>query len=197
MACPPVDRRRAALVLALIAAAALPGLQACATLGGPRVITLELNDLVRGLERRFPLERRLLEVLDVTVARPDLRLLPERNRLALALDVAARDRLFGGAWRGRLALDSALRWEAADQSVRLLQVRVAEFTLDAAASAGGNRASQAERLAAVLTERVLEDLSLWRASPEQLQSLQRVGLAPSAVTVTARGVEVTLAPLPR
>ena len=82
--------RAAALVAGLAMTLGLPG---CAGLGGPRVVTLgeaELNTLVA---RQFPRQQRLLEVFDVEISRPALRLLPERNRLAVTLALSARDRL--------------------------------------------------------------------------------------------------------
>ena len=64
------------------------------------------------------------------------------------------------------------------------------FSLDGGATPG----SQAERLGAVLAERVLEDFTVYRVPAERAAQLLRAGVAPGAVTVTPRGVEVTLAP---
>jgi hypothetical protein len=162
----------------------------CAGLGLPATITLGEADLQKLIERHFPLERRFLDVLEVTVSTPWLRLLPEDNRLATTLEVSARDRLFGGNWHGRLALESSLRFDSGDQTLRLRQVRVDEFALD---NAGAAVRPQAERLGALVAERVLEDLAVYRIPAERLAQMQRLGLAVQAVMVTARGVELTLA----
>ncbi len=178
-------------------AAGLLGLSGCAQFGGPRTVVLDQDQLQKIVEKAFPIDRRLLEALDVSVTTPRVRLLPERNRLATELDIETRDRLFGGQWRGRLALDSALRFEPSDRSVRLVQVRVNDFSLDGgAAAAGGNaaRRSQFDRLGAVLAERVLEDLPIYRLTPEREARLAGSGLAPGAITVTSRGVEITFEP---
>lgn len=119
----------------------------------------------RRVDNAFSIERRLLEVFEVNVASPQLRLLGERNRIATALEVRARDRLFGGQWSGRLAFDSALRWEPSDRSVRLSEVRVGELDLDAASGASAARRPQAERLGAVLAQNVLEDFAIYRCRP--------------------------------
>lgn len=169
-------------------------LAGCAGLMLPRTLSLDADELQRLIERRFPIERRLLEVLEVNLSAPRLRLLPDVNRLAAIVDIGTRDRLFGGSWRGRLDFEAALRFEAADPSLRLTQVRVRDFSLDTAAS--GLRA-QAERLGAALVERVLEDLVVYRLPPERSDALRRAGLVPGAVTVTARGVDVTLVPVAR
>lgn len=208
-------RSSAALPLAALAglggAAALSG---CAGIGGPTVITLDEADLTRLINRAFPVQRRVLDLLDVSLAAPVLRLQPERNRLGLVLDLASQERLFGKAARGRLTFDSALRYEAGDASVRLVQVRVQQLSFEGgaavpaavaaalpapppaavpAAPGASAPAGVAQRLGQALAERMLEDLSIYKLSPERLASLRQLGLQPGAVTVTARGVEITLA----
>lgn len=201
-------RRGAALTLPGVPLAWLGG---CAGLGGPTVITLGEAELAQLVSRAFPLQRRLFELLEVDLAAPAVRLQPERNRLAVALDIAAQERLFSKAAKGRLVFDSALRYEPVDASVRLQQVRVSQLSLDggavvpgavaaalpaAAAPAPGASApatSLSQRLGQALAERMLENLSIYRLSPERLASLRQLGLQPGAVTVTARGVEITLA----
>ena len=186
----PTRRRWLASLVITSAAIASASFTGCAVLQSQNSVTLSESDLQRLLERSFPLDRRLLDILDVTVTSPKVRLLPESNRLGTELEVGTRDRLFGGRWRGRLALDSALRYEPSDQSIRLAQVRVRSFSLDGGVTPG----SQAERLGAVLAERVLEDFTVYRVPAERAAQLLRAGVAPGAVTVTQRGVEITLAP---
>ncbi|MEK8052173.1 hypothetical protein AACH10_18115 [Ideonella sp. DXS22W] len=205
-------RRSAALALPVLPSLPLAWLAGCATVGSPTVITLGETELGVLVNRAFPLQRRLYELLDVTLSAPALRLQPERNRLAVALDIAAQERLFSKAAKGRLAFDGALRYEPGDASVRLQQVRVSQFSLEggaaipgavaaalppAAAPAPGAGASApasvGQRLGQSLAERMLENLSIYKISPERLASLRQLGLQPGAVTVTARGVEITLA----
>lgn len=186
----PSRRRLVRLVLSgagMVLAGPL-ALTGCALTGRQDSVLLDAEQLQRLVERAFPLDRRLLDVLDVSIDTPRVALLADRNRLATALSVATRDRLFGGRWTGRVALDSALRWEPSDHSLRLTQVQVQSFELDG----GGSMArTQAERLGAVLAERVLEDFPIYRLSDERAAALRRAGRVPSAVTVTRRGVEVT------
>mgnify|MGYP006943118771 CR=1 FL=1 len=177
--------------LAGMALASILGLVACAGLMGPPTVTLNERELDQLARRAFPVEKRLLEVFDATVAPPRLRLLPERNRLAAQLDIGLRDRLFGGQWTGQLDFDAALRWEHTDQTVRLAQVRVQDFRL---ITTGALPRTAGEKLGAALAERVLEDFTLYRLPAERAQELQRRGVTPSAVTVTSRGVEITFAP---
>lgn len=208
-----LDRRRclrqaAAVPLAALAGlGGLAGLSGCAGVGGPTVITLDEGDLVKLINRAFPVQRRVLDLMDVTLAAPTLRLQPERNRLALVLDLASQERLFGKSAKGRLGFDSALRYESSDASVRLVQVRVQQLSFEGGATVPGAVAAAlpapapaasapagiAQRLGQALAERMLENLSIYKLSPERLASLRQLGLQPGAVTVTARGVEITLA----
>ena len=176
----------------IVAALSLVG---CAGLGGPPTVTISAGELEQIVERSFPIDRRFLEMLDVSVKSPKVSLLPERNRVAVVLGVRARDRVFANNWQGQLSFDAALRWESADQSLHLTQVRVQDLALD---NPGAATRTAAERMGGALAERVLEDMSLYKLTPEKLAQLQTSaglpGLAPSAVTVTSRGVEITFAP---
>jgi hypothetical protein len=191
--------QRRTLLMGLGAAAGGAGLMlplgGCSTPDSPRVITLGEAELRLLVGRAFPVQRRVLEVLDVALTDPVLHLLPEHNRLSVGLSFSTRERLFNAGARGDLAFDSALRFERSDASVRLAQVHVQRlaFAPGQAPTVGGATAALVPRLGLALAERALEDLSIYRLSPERQASLRQWGLAPSAVTVTARGVDITLA----
>ena len=146
-----MPRRRP--VLASLPALAVVVLGGFAGLLGPPTLTLSEADIARLMERNFPLERSLLDIFDVTVQAPRIRLLPERNRLAAVVAVRARNRTLALNWQGQLDFDAALRWDAADQTVRLSQVRVQDLAF---ADPGAFNRNTAERLGAALAERVLE-----------------------------------------
>lgn len=156
-------------------------------MGGPRNVTLTQADLQRLIERQFPHQRRVLELIDVTVARPTLRLLPERNRVGTELDLSATERLSGRTVRGSLALDYALRFEPADASVRMTQVQVQEARLDLG---GGPLSGSGARVGALLAERLLDDFVLYRADAQRIERMRQAGIAAADVAVTARGIEI-------
>jgi Protein of unknown function (DUF1439) len=179
------------LLAALILVCATSWLAGCAQLAGPRVMTLSEADFARMIGKQFPFDRRLLEVLDVRVAAPQLTLLPATNRIGTALEVQTSDRLFGKTYRGRIDMDYALRYDDAEQAIRLTQVRVGRLEVE-----GLPVQLQAafDRLGPILAEQVLKDLPIYRFKPEDLRGAQGLGYKPGAVTVTARGVEITLVP---
>ncbi|MDP2005543.1 MAG: DUF1439 domain-containing protein [Rubrivivax sp.] len=174
----------------LLSAASLVG---CAGFGGSPTVRLSEAEITRLMERNFPVERSLLEVFDVSVSAPRVRLLPERNRLAAVVAVSARSRLFSGTWQGQLDFDAALRWDAATQSVRLSQVRVQDLAL---ADPGALNRNALERLGAALAERVLENSVLYRLPAERAAQLREKGYEPGSVNVDARGLAISFVPLP-
>lgn len=165
----------------------LVGLAGCAGLGGLRNVTLSQEQLQAQIDRQFPRQQRLLELIDVNVARPALRLLPERNRIATDLDLIATERLSGRTARGSLVLEYALRFEPSDASVRLTQVRVQDAKLELG---GAPLSPSAARVGAMLAERLLDDFMLYRADAERLKLIQRLGVTAADIVVTSRGVEI-------
>jgi hypothetical protein len=158
------------------------------------VVRLGEREIEAWLRKSFPLQRRVLEVFEVSVQVPRLRMLPQVNRLGADLDLTLHDRVLGGRWQGRLDFDAGLRWEAADQTLRFSQVRVRDFTLLAGGSAPR---TGAERLGAAVAERALQDLPVYRLPAERAAELQRQGVAPGAIVVQERTVEIRFVTSPR
>jgi len=170
----------------------LAGLAGCAGLGSTKTITFSEAELARLIERNAPVDRRLLEVLDVHVSAPRVKLLPETNRLATELDVRTTERVSGRSYGGRIAFDYALRYDEAQQAIRMTQLRVNKFELDGVPSPSMRGLT---RLGTLIAETMLDELALYRFKPADLKSAEGYGYKPGAVTVTSRGIEVTLAPV--
>ncbi len=180
---------RSCAVGASVCAAAL--LAGCAGLAGPRTVTVSEAELQQALQRQFPFDGRLLELIDLRIASPRLRLLPASNRLATELELRIGERLLSGGYRGSLSLDHGLRYDELDQSVRLADVRVQRLRVDAL-PAGLQTAL--DRVGPVLAEQLLEGLSIYRLSADDAQKLRASGYRAQGLRVTSRGVEITLAP---
>jgi hypothetical protein len=105
-----MTRRR---VLTAAGALALAGLLAsCANLVGPRRVELPQARLQAGLERRFPLHNRMLELFDVQLTHPRLTIQPETDRVALTLDVSVAPPFLRQSWSGTMALSGRLVLDA-------------------------------------------------------------------------------------
>ena len=144
-----MDRRRL-----LLACAAAP----LAVRAQETTITVGLADLRAAGRSAVSPEQGFQGALDVTFTNPRLRLVGDQGRLGGLFDLAARDRLFGNRWTGRLSLDAVPRWERQDRSVRLAQVRVQRFEVDEQ----GPRDPRADPAPGPgLAELALEDFSVW------------------------------------
>ncbi|MDQ2734667.1 MAG: DUF1439 domain-containing protein, partial [Pseudomonadota bacterium] len=60
------------------------GAAACASMA-PRTVEVSKTRMQELIARRFPVKRRLLEAIDITVDSPRLTLQPESNRIAVDL----------------------------------------------------------------------------------------------------------------
>jgi hypothetical protein len=171
-------------------------LVACAGLGVPHSIRLSESELQAQLVRRFPMQRSLLDTIDLQLSDPVLRLDAATNRLATELTLSGSERRSGRSLQGRLALDYGLRWEPADGSIRLVQPRVESLQLGDVPGLSPRRAEMAQRMGIALAERLLDDLVLYRVSAERLAALRSAGYQPGALQVTPDGLEITIEPLP-
>jgi hypothetical protein len=166
----------------------------CASLGGTRVITFSEADMARLLDKRGPFQRRLLEVLDVQVQRPTVRLLPTSNRLTSSFDVSATERVSRTTLTGQLAIEYGLRYDEQAQAVRMTQVKVQNLQLN---DVPPEKRAGVRNLGAVIAENLLEDAVIYRFKPSDLKNAEGRGVKPTAVEVTSRGVEITLSPINR
>ena len=178
-----------ALWAAVIAILAL--LSGCAALIGTHDVDISESQLTLLLSRQFPMERKVLEVVDLAITNPVLTLIPQGNRVGTDLDVAATDRLFGNSATAHIRLDYGLRFQPSDHTIRMTQVRVRELTL---ASGSSNLHGAAQRIGGLVAENALEDLVIYRMKPAQADEMDRLGLVASPITVTPQGLHMTVSP---
>ncbi|VVD69066.1 hypothetical protein PCA20602_00522 [Pandoraea capi] len=168
------------------AAALAMGLAACAGLPFGNDYTFSESQLQRALERKFPFDRRVLAVLDVNLSHPRLTLLPERNRLAVAVDATVTHPLGGAPLTGTLAIDSALAYDPATLSVVLQDPEVETFTIDGLPE---RWARQMNAAGALIATQLLQGAPIYTFKPEQL-NIGGAMRQPGAITVLSHGVNV-------
>ena len=100
--------------------------------------------------------------------------------------------LLADGFKGRLALSYGLRYEPADQTVRLADVRLDRFQLEGVPDALKTRTG---RLGGLLAEELLSGFAVYRFKPEDLNIAQSLGYKPGGLYVTPRGVALTLEPI--
>ena len=180
---------RRGVLLASLTAAVLGGCAVAAPLL-PDTVHVSEADLLRSVSDRFPIDRRLLEVVNITVANPRLKLLPRENRLASEFEVSALDRFFSNRpLKGSLSLTYGLRFEPADGTIRLAQVRVDQFLFDGVPEM---MRSRLDRVGSVLAEQMLEDMTVHTVKPERLARARELGFVPGAIRVVEGGVDLKL-----
>ncbi|MCK9686653.1 hypothetical protein [Scleromatobacter humisilvae] len=194
----PVGRRyrhRAVLRMASVAGALCAGvlgvLSGCAGMIGTHDVDISESQLTVLMARQFPMERKVMEVIDLNITNPVLTLMPQANRVGTELDVTAIDRLFGSTALGHVKLDYGLRFQPSDHTIRMTQVRVRELALSSGSS---NLHGAAQRIGGLVAENALENLVLYRMKPAQADEMDRLNLVASPITVTPTGLHMSVSP---
>ena len=180
-----MTRRRFGKAALALAAGGL--LASCATVIGPRRVELSASRLQAGLERRFPLRNRMLELFDVQLTRPRLAIMPETDRVGLSLDVSVSPPFLRQSWNGTLALSGHLVLDNMRNAVVLSASHVDSFDVEGMDS---NRVRDLGRAADVLVNQLLRDMPVYSFHPEDLHYAgvqfvpTRLETAPGALFVT-------------
>ena len=119
------------LLTVLLAAATAILVSACSTFG-PRSVTVTISEaqLMAMLAEQFPVQRRvfdLFDLFDLTLDAPRLRLLPAENRLATRVDFTLGIPSLDRNLKGAMGLNYGLRYEHADHTIRLADVKLESF----------------------------------------------------------------------
>ncbi|MEO8923760.1 MAG: hypothetical protein ABI330_13215 [Caldimonas sp.] len=167
------------------------GAAACASMA-PRTVDVSQARLQELIARRFPVKRRLLEAIDITVDSPHLTLQPESNRIAVDLLLDAGNA--GAAtsnMTGSLRVTEGLRFEASDNTVRLVDVHVERFVIDGLPLAWQR---ELDRVGKPLAKALLDDAVLYALRPQDIAGLEDFGVRPGDLRVTDSGLRITLLP---
>ena len=182
--------------MALLGSGVAALLAACAAFS-PGVRTVQISEARLGeiIARQFPLNRRYLEVFDVTISAPLVTLLPESNRIATQFNYSTGSFLLGAReFAGTLDLSYALRLEPSDDTVRLTEVRAEGMQVPGVPPAYQR---QANRLGGLLTENLLHDFVVHRLTEEDLKTAAGWGYQPGAFKVVPGALLLQLNPVAR
>lgn len=177
--------------LGLGAVVAVPWLSGCAT--PPMEISVSERQILSALSERFPAQRRVLEVFDVRLASPRLRLLPQENRMMVGFDLGVQESLLTRRdFKGNLMFSSGLRFDAGESAIRLENVRRENIAID---GLPGLLASSVNRWGGWLAEELLDGLVVHRVDRESIDRAARLGLRPGAIRINSSGISVGLEPI--
>ena len=165
-------------------------LTSCAGLIGPRDIELPLSKLQNGLDRRFPLHQRALEVFDIELSQPRLAVLPDAGRIALSMDALVTSPFTHKSWRGSMLLSGRLYIDAVRGAILMAEPRVDSFNVD---GVDESRQRQLTKAANLMMDKVVNDVPLYHFRPEDLH-YGGVQFVPTRITTTPRGLLVSVEP---
>jgi hypothetical protein len=178
-------RRKLLTLGAAVVGASL--LASCSSLIGPRQVEIPLHKLQAGLDRRFPINERLLELFDVQLTRPQLALQPEQDRVALNVEASVAPP-FARAWTGNVAFSGRLYVDPGRSAVMMAEPRVDRLQL-------GNPEAE-RRLTSVangLIDNVARDLPVYTFDQSDLR-YAGVQFVPTRIQTTRTGLLVSLEP---
>jgi hypothetical protein len=159
---------------------------------GSKTFTVPPAQMQQAVGKRFPIKKRLADVIDITALAPRLALLPEANRLGTEIDLDLLDRLSGRTYQGTLMLDYGLRFERADNSIRMTGVRVKGVRLVNIPEPYNNLITQTMPQ---LAEQLLADYAVHTLSEQDMMLVSGLGFEPGEIKVTSQGLRVTLDPM--
>jgi hypothetical protein len=187
----PAPRRRFALALLLPAAVTLGLLHGCAGWLGPRTIEVSRDDIQAKLAQKFPITKQVMGYLDITANRPQLTMLPQRNRVSTTVALLLNDTMFHKRHEGFVTASFGLRYEPRDLTIRLDQVTLDEVSLPTLSPVF---LDSLKRLGNQVARDALQGLVVRQLQPEDLRQADRLGYEVSALRVTATGLAVDLIP---
>ena len=179
--------RRVFLIASGVAAAAALG--ACATILGPRDIDLPLSKLQAGIDRRFPMEHRVLELFDLRLSRPQLAVLPG-DRVALTVDANVAQSFLRNPMSGTLAFSGRLVVDQARSGVYLAEPRLERFSITCM---DDSVSRQLSRAANGILARAVVDIPVYTFRLDELR-YAGVQYVPTRIATTATGLRVSLEP---
>jgi len=189
----PVTRlsRRTLVLAALSVAAAGVSLTACATATFPFIpdqYTFSRRQVQDAVQRKFPYRRSVQQLFDVALTHPVVALQPERNRVAVRVDVRLDSPLMQQPVDGAFTMSSELAYDSAGRAVILRSPSVDSVDVDGDAAA---YAAQINAVAALVATQLLNGYPVYTFKPDQLQ-FAGVRYEPGTITVLTNGIRVQI-----
>jgi len=180
-------RRRLLATLTAVSATIL--LSSCASMLGPREVDLPLAKLQAGIDRRFPMDNRLLELFDVRLTRPQLAV-HGGDRVSLSVDASVAQSFLRQPLAGSLAFSGRLYIDQARSGVYMAEPRIERFEIN---GLDGSVQRQLARAANGVMDRVVLDIPVYTFRSEDLR-YAGVQYVPTRIVTTANGLRVSLEP---
>ena len=161
-----------------------------ASLGGPQH-TVSVAQLQRSVATRFPLRYPVPGVLTLELQVPQLRLLPEQNRVSAEMVVNTAGPALNRSHTGTFEVSFALRYEATDRSIRAHQLRFSRLQFP---TLQPGVVDMLNTYGPALAQQSLLEVVLHQLRPQDLALTDVMGLQPGSITVTDAGLRTGFVP---
>ena len=145
------------------------------------------EQLQQAVAKRFPRKYPVGGLLELNLLTPQLRMLPEQNRLGVETVVEAAGPALKRSYSGVFNMDFALRYEASDMTIRASQLRVNALRFD---DLPPGPSALLAAYGPSLAEQSLQNVVLHQLKPQDLALPDGMGLQPGNITVTAGGLVI-------
>jgi hypothetical protein len=162
-------------------------LLACTSLTAQPRFVVSKDQLQQVVAKRFPLRYPVAGLLNLEVQAPEIRLLPEQNRLNATMAVEASGAALNRKQSGTFEVEFALRYEVSDRTLRATALRFKRLNfpgLQPMASDMLNVYGQ------TLSEKALLEVVIHTLKPQDLGMADGLGMQPGSITVTEKGLVV-------
>jgi len=170
-----------ALAVAAVVFAALQGAQAQPS------YTVSVKTLQQEIAQRFPVRYPVAGLFDLDVKAPQLRLLPEQNRVSANMGVEATGPALRRSHSGTFDVDFALRYEPSDQTIRAYRLNFQNLQIS-------DLKPQASELlnayGPAMANQALQEVVLHKLRPQDLAMADSLGMQPGSITVTDKGLAI-------
>ncbi|MDB6001868.1 MAG: putative transrane protein [Rhizobacter sp.] len=183
-----LNRRTLLVSLAPLAALALP----LAARAGYNIWTNEYTvgraELQAQIEKRFPADLRVAQLIEVQLSLPRLGLNESANRASVTTDVVVNSPFANRPLNAVLTISSGLKFDPQALAVRLNDPSAEQIDVQGLSR---RDAQQLQAIGSVVAREVLKDYPLHTFKPDELRRFGRT-FTPGAITVTAEGIKVQL-----
>lgn len=165
---------------------ALVALLSAQAMAQPRY-SVSAAQLQQMVAQQFPRRYPVAGLMSIDVQAPALSLLPQLNRLSAEMALQATTPLLDRSPKGMFEVDFALRYEAADRTIRAHQLRFKRLHMADLSPAGTELLNA---YGPALAEQILQEVVLHQLRPQDLAVAEDLGLQPSSITVTESGLVI-------
>ena len=149
--------------------------------------TVPIAQIQKQLAQRFPMRYPVAELLELEVQPPQLRLLPEQNRISASMAIETTGSLLQRQLSGTFDVDFALRYEASDMTIRAYRLNFQNLRIIGAPPAA---LELLNAYGPALAKQMLQEVVVHQLRPQDLTLADTLGLQPGTITVTDKGLVI-------